>query len=78
MKALVKDKPTDRAPWPTGLRLEDRPMPRDIGPDDVTVFWACGVTPQEVGLASKPPFMISHAPGHMFITDVRDEDMAVI
>jgi len=49
-----------------------------IGPDDVTVFWACGVTPQSVCLASKPPFMISHAPGHMFITDVRDEDMAVI
>ena len=49
-----------------------------VGPDDETVFWACGVTPQSVCLASKPPFMISHAPGHMFITDVRDEDMAVI
>jgi uncharacterized protein YcsI (UPF0317 family) len=50
----------------------------DIGPNDVPMFWACGVTPQEVCLASKPPFMISHAPGHMFITDVRDEDMAAI
>ncbi len=50
----------------------------DMKDEDVPVFWACGVTPQEVCLASKPPFMISHAPGHMFITDVRDEDMAVI
>ena len=49
-----------------------------ISDDDVTVFWACGVTPQSVCLASRPPFMISHAPGHMFITDVPDEDMAVI
>ncbi|HLQ32502.1 MAG TPA: putative hydro-lyase [Chloroflexota bacterium] len=50
----------------------------EVGPEDVTMFWACGVTPQQVCLASKPPFMISHAPGHMFITDIRDEDMAVI
>jgi uncharacterized protein YcsI (UPF0317 family) len=49
-----------------------------VGPDDVTMFWACGVTPQQVCLASKPPFMISHAPGHMFITDARDEDMAAL
>lgn len=56
----------------------DYGTPVELGPDDETMFWACGVTPQEVCLASKPPFMISHAPGHMFITDVRDEDMAVI
>jgi uncharacterized protein YcsI (UPF0317 family) len=52
--------------------------PVTIKPGETPVFWACGVTPQSVCLASKPPFMISHAPGHMFITDVRDEDMAVI
>ena len=39
-------------------------------PGDVPVFWACGVTPQAVALAAKPPFMITHSPGHMFITDV--------
>ena len=60
------------------VRKPDYGTAVDVAPDDVTVFWACGVTPQEVCLASKPPFMISHAPGHMFITDVRDEDMAVI
>lgn len=39
---------------------------------DVPVFWACGVTPQAAVLASRPPFAITHAPGHMFITDVPD------
>jgi uncharacterized protein YcsI (UPF0317 family) len=40
--------------------------------DDVPVFWACGVTPQAALMASRPPFAITHAPGHMFITDVPD------
>ncbi|WP_216870536.1 putative hydro-lyase [Modestobacter excelsi] len=39
---------------------------------DVPVFWACGVTPQAALMASRPPFAITHAPGHMFITDVPD------
>jgi uncharacterized protein YcsI (UPF0317 family) len=47
-------------------------------PGDVPVFWACGVTPQAVAVASKPPLMITHAPGHMFVTDLRDEDVAAL
>jgi uncharacterized protein YcsI (UPF0317 family) len=39
---------------------------------DVPVFWACGVTPQAVITASRLPFAITHAPGHMFVTDIRD------
>jgi len=39
---------------------------------EVPVFWACGVTPQAVVMASRPAFAISHAPGHMFVTDVLD------
>ncbi|MCA0983444.1 putative hydro-lyase [Halobacillus yeomjeoni] len=35
----------------------------------VPVFWPCGVTPQYVGLNVKPRIMITHAPGHMLITD---------
>lgn len=42
---------------------------------DVPVFWACGVTPQAVAMASKPAFMITHAPGHMFITDLKVADL---
>ena len=46
--------------------------------NEVPVFWACGVTPQAVALKSKPTLMITHSPGHMFITDLRDEDLAVL
>ena len=46
-------------------------------PNDVPVFWACGVTPQAVAMASKPELMLTHAPGHMFVTDLKDEDLAV-
>jgi uncharacterized protein YcsI (UPF0317 family) len=35
------------------------------------VFWACGVTPQRVAMASKLPFMITHRSGHAFITDLK-------
>ena len=52
--------------------------PTTIGEGEVPVFWACGVTPQAVALRCAPPFMISHSPGHMFITDWRDEDLAVL
>ena len=38
--------------------------------DKVAVFWACGVTPQEVALAAKIDLMITHAPAHSFITDL--------
>lgn len=37
---------------------------------EVPVFWACGVTPQAVAMQIKPELMITHAPGHMFITDL--------
>jgi uncharacterized protein YcsI (UPF0317 family) len=47
-------------------------------PGDVPVFWACGVTPQAVALASRPPLMITHSPGHMFITDVPNAALAVL
>ncbi|MDT1064348.1 putative hydro-lyase [Paracoccus sp. CPCC 101403] len=46
--------------------------PVQIRDGEVPVFWACGVTPQAAVMASKPPFAITHAPGHMFITDVPD------
>jgi uncharacterized protein YcsI (UPF0317 family) len=39
---------------------------------ELPVFWACGVTPQAVALASRLPFCITHAPGHMFVTDLRN------
>ena len=47
--------------------------PVRIEPGEVPVFWACGVTPQAAVMASGVPFAVTHAPGHMFITDVPDE-----
>jgi len=51
--------------------------PVDAEPGDVPVFWACGVTPQAALMASRPPFAITHAPGHMFVTDVPDSEYRV-
>lgn len=41
-----------------------------IEPGDIPVFWACGVTPQAVLAAAAPGFAITHAPGHMLVTDI--------
>lgn len=55
-------------PWSgTGLGL---------GPDDVPLFWACGVTPQVVMERARPPIAITHKPGHMLITDLRNADLS--
>ena len=43
---------------------------------EIPVFWACGVTPQAVVMRVKPELVITHAPGHMFITDIKDDDLA--
>jgi uncharacterized protein YcsI (UPF0317 family) len=52
--------------------------PVEVRPGEEPVFWACGVTPQAVALSCKPPLMITHSPGRMFITDHRDSDYAVL
>ncbi len=57
------------------LGRPDHGDPVDIKEGELPVFWACGVTPQEVALASKLPFCITHAPGHMFVTDLRNSDI---
>ncbi|EWM14103.1 putative hydro-lyase [Kutzneria sp. 744] len=59
------------------LQHPDFGVPADLHPGEVPVFWACGVTPQAAVMASKPPFAITHAPGHMFITDALDSDYRI-
>ena len=61
------------APEALGIADLQRPDfgdPVPVGPGQVPVFWACGVTPQAAVMASRPHFAITHAPGHMFVTDV--------
>lgn len=48
-----------------------------VSPDELPVFWACGVTPQAALMAAKPALAITHSPGCMFVTDLRDEELAV-
>mmetsp|Transcript_3757 Transcript_3757/g.8112 ORF Transcript_3757/g.8112 Transcript_3757/m.8112 type:complete len:294 (-) Transcript_3757:123-1004(-) len=44
---------------------------------EVPVFWACGVTPQEALREARLPFAITHAPGHMFVSDLTDSEILV-
>lgn len=66
---------------PSAIGIDDLEQP-DFGDavpvldGETPVFWACGVTPQAVAMNARPPRMITHAPGHMFITDWRDEELA--
>ena len=53
----------DRPDWGDSVSIRSGEMP---------VFWACGITPQLAALVSKPPLMITHAPGYMFAGDRSD------
>ena len=55
-----------------GIKAIDEPEFGDaisIGEEQIPAFWACGVTPQAVAMQARPPFMITHSPGHMFVTN---------
>lgn len=68
-------------PKAIGIHDIDKPDfgdPSEIRPGEVPVFWACGVTPQAVAMAVRPEFMITHAPGHMFITDIPNASLAIM
>ena len=65
---------------PAGLGIRDLAAPHygdalPVRPGEVPVFWACGVTPQAAAEAARLPLMLTHAPGYMFITDVREADL---
>lgn len=49
-----------------------------VNPEEIPVFWACGVTPQTVAIEAKPEIMITHSPGHPIITDLKLHDIALI
>lgn len=50
----------------------------EVRPGELPVFWACGVTPQSVVAAVRPEFCITHAPGHMLVTDLINSRMAIL
>ena len=49
--------------------------PVEIREGEIPVFWACGVTPQAAIENAKLPLVITHAPGHMFITNVLNTEL---
>ncbi|HXE22984.1 MAG TPA: putative hydro-lyase [Rhodoferax sp.] len=59
----------------TDIARPDFGDPVAIEPDELPVFWACGVTPQAVVMAARPGFCITHAPGYMLITDWLNRDL---
>ncbi len=68
---------------PVGIGIRDigKPSfgdPVTIKPGEVPLFWACGVTPQAVAMHVRPGLMITHAPGHMFVTTMKDELFGVM
>ena len=65
-------------PGKIGIKDIDHPDygdPVEIREGEIPVFWACGVTPQAAIERAKPPIVITHAPGHMFITNVKNAEL---
>jgi uncharacterized protein YcsI (UPF0317 family) len=65
--------------FPQRLGIDDLSKP-DFGDavslmdDELPVFLACGVTPQYIAELSKLPFCITHSPGKMLVTDLKNEE----
>jgi uncharacterized protein YcsI (UPF0317 family) len=59
------------------LSQPDYGDPVDVLPDEIPVFWACGVTPQAAIAQARLPLCITHAPGAMLITDLLNHQLAI-
>jgi uncharacterized protein YcsI (UPF0317 family) len=60
------------------LAQPDYGDPVSLREGEIPLFWACGVTPQVALEAAQPPFAITHSPGCMLVTDLRNSQMAVM
>jgi uncharacterized protein YcsI (UPF0317 family) len=68
------------APEEIGIKDLNHPDfgdPVSIQSGEIPVFWACGVTSQLAATSISLPRVITHAPGHMFVSDLRDEDLTI-
>ena len=64
-----------------GINDLDRPDYGDTvktNENEIPLFWACGVTPQIALAEARLPFAITHSPGCMLITDLRNSQLAVL
>ena len=68
---------------PELIGIDDLARPRvgdatEVKDDELPVFWACGVTPQSAVRHARPPLCITHTPGHMLVTDLKNASLAVL
>jgi uncharacterized protein YcsI (UPF0317 family) len=52
--------------------------PVTVQPGEIPIFWACGVTSQLAATSAPLSRVITHAPGHMFVSDLKDEDLTIL
>jgi uncharacterized protein YcsI (UPF0317 family) len=60
------------------LAKPDYGDPVTVEAGEIPLFWACGVTPQLALAEAGLPFAITHSPGAMLITDLRNSQLAVL
>lgn len=60
------------------LAKPDFGEPIPLERDEVPLYWGCGLTAFTALERARLPFFITHAPGSMLITDLRNEDLAAI
>ncbi|MFC1880458.1 putative hydro-lyase [Thermodesulfobacteriota bacterium] len=68
-------------PQKIGINNLERPDfgdPVTIKPGEIPVFWACGVTSQLAATSAPLTRVITHAPGYMFVSDLKDEDLTIL
>ena len=69
------------SPHELGIKDLDQPDfgdPVEIKPGEIPVFWACGVTSTLAATSASLPLVITHTPGHMFVSDLKDEDLTLL
>jgi uncharacterized protein YcsI (UPF0317 family) len=60
------------------LETPDFGDPVTLYDGELPVFWACGVTPQVALENARTPFAITHSPGCMLVSDLRNSRLAVL
>ena len=60
------------------LNQPDFGDPVTIRSDEIPVFWACGVTSALAATSPALPLVVTHSPGHMFVSNLRDEEMTIL
>lgn len=70
------------APELIGISDIEKPLftgkPPQVRPDEIPVFWACGVTPRLALQRARLPFCITHRPGSMVISDQLNSSLAIL